>query len=65
MRFDIHYIGSNLQDMKVDEIDTGTMDGMEAKQQAARLIDAASELLSNIDEHEASSALNYISSNIE
>ena len=51
MNFNIHHIGGGYVEMKVDAIETGTMDHLEAAQLAGELLDAASELLSasNID----------------
>ena len=51
MNFNINHIGVEYVEMKVDAIETGTMDHLEAAQLAGELLDAASELLSasNID----------------
>mgnify|MGYP003650571299 CR=1 FL=1 len=51
MNFNIHHIGGEYTEMKVDAIETGTMDSLEAAQLAGEMLDAASELLSasNID----------------
>jgi hypothetical protein len=51
MNFNINHIGVEYVEMKVDVIETGTMDSLEAAQLAGELLDAASELLSasNID----------------
>ena len=46
MNFNIHHIGGKYVEMKVDAIETGTMDSLEAAQLAGKLLDAASGLLS-------------------
>jgi hypothetical protein len=49
MHFNIHYIGSSLQEMSVDEIHTGTLNKEEAIKLAKEMIYAADELLCNAD----------------
>ena len=49
MKFEIHYIGSRLQEMKVDEIETSTLNPKEATELAVDMIAAALELLRNLE----------------
>jgi hypothetical protein len=49
MDFIIHYIGGEYVEMKVDAIETGTMDAREAAELAVEMINAASELLDAAD----------------
>lgn len=55
MKFNLHYIGSNYQELSVDEISTGTMDKREAMEQAAELMSVASDLLDGASYDELSS----------
>jgi len=61
MNFNIHHIGGEYVEMKVDAIETGTMDSLEAAQLAGELLDAASELLSATNIDWASNACGSIS----
>jgi len=45
MNFNVRSIGDNLQEMSVDEIETGTMNGKEATRLAQSMISAAEDLL--------------------
>ena len=45
MNFNVRYIGNDLQEMSVDEIDTGTMDKTEAIKQAQKMLSACDLLL--------------------
>ena len=61
MNFNIHHISSEYVQMKVDAIETGIMDSVEAAQLAVELLDAASELLSASNTDWASNACGSIS----
>jgi hypothetical protein len=61
MNFNVHHIGGKYVQMKVDAIETGTMDHLEAAQLAGELLDAASELLSATNIDWASNACGSIS----
>ena len=56
MNFNVRNIGGEYNEMTVDECHTGSMDAQECRDLAMRMISAASEILYNIDEKEASDA---------
>ncbi len=45
MKFNLHWITSKLVEVKVDDIETGTLDAKQAKELATDLISIAAELL--------------------
>jgi hypothetical protein len=61
VNFNINHIGVEYVEMKVDAIETGTMDSLEAAQLAGELLDAASQLLSASNTDWASNACGSIS----
>lgn len=65
MNFTIHHIGSGLQEMKVDEIDTGTMDEQEAVDLACKMISAAEDLLWNCGRKAASDMCGKVHSELQ
>lgn len=54
MKLKVHYIGSGLQEMSTDEINTGTMTTKVAIEQASDLLSAAEDILWNIGMREHS-----------
>ena len=46
MNFNLHWISNRFVEVKVDEIETGTLNAKEAKDLASDLISLAAELLS-------------------
>jgi len=60
MNFNVRSIGNNLQEMSVDEIETGTMNGKEATRLAQSMISAAEDLLYGAGLREISDACGSI-----
>jgi len=56
MNFNVRNIGGEYNEVTVDAIDSGTINSQECRDLAMRMMNAASELLYNIDEKEASDA---------
>jgi hypothetical protein len=64
MNFNIRHIGGEYVEMKVDAIETGTMDAQEAAELAVGMINAAAELLHTADISWASSMCCAISDGV-
>jgi hypothetical protein len=64
MNFKINNIGGEYVEMKVDVIETGTMDAREAAELAVEMIEAASELLGAADISWASRLCSAISDGV-
>jgi len=56
MNFNVRNIGGEYNEMTVDAIATGTMNAHECRDLAMKMMNAASELLYNINERDASNS---------